>query len=84
MRFGPDGRRQDSDWQQLLVDNQRGEIRFNVELEKTYPEASGDWLEIGFRTVGTGSSALEIHDLVLSASEQERILVRGRNPYQVE
>ena len=38
MRFGPDGRRQDSDWQQLLVDNQRGEIRFNVELEKPIPK----------------------------------------------
>lgn len=84
MRFDSEGNSVSTDWGQLDVDNKQGQIRYRVELGSPWSSASGDWLEVGFRIVGTGESEIVISELSILSSSAEGISVRKKNSFKVK
>ncbi len=83
MRFDAQENPVVSKWGQLVVDNKRGEIRFTVDLPTPLVRASGDWVEVGFKAVGSKSSVIDIQLADIAATNREEISVRSKNPFVV-
>lgn len=77
IRFDAHGNLTQNDWTYLTVDNENGYIVGNLTLQEKWPMATGDWIEVGFRVVGAGSSSVSLPDIkVISPSANELVVRR--------